>query len=487
MIGSEGTLGFISRITYNTVIEDPFKASALVFFPDIRSACEAVIRLKPQPVSAVELLDRPALRSVENKPGLPAIMRQLGDEAAALLIEVRSATVDGINERISKVHAAMDGVATVEPMVFSTDPATCEMYWKVRKGTFPSVGAMRKTGTTVIIEDVAFPIASLADATLDLQTLLRHHGYHEAIIFGHALEGNLHFVFTQDFGDQAEIDRYARFMDDIVDLVVTKYDGSLKAEHGTGRNMAPFVEMEWGKDAAELMRRIKAMFDPQNRLNPGVILNDNPAAHLENLKPMPAAEDIVDRCIECGFCEPLCPSHRLTLSPRQRIVSVRELSRRAAVGEPAGSIGADYAYMGLDTCAACGLCSTACPVGINVADLTRRLRGRQLGDTARAVNAWTGNNFGTLVNASRLGLTVGHAVSGVLGDKFLGRISGGAWKKNMPYAGKSPAVRSTQGDPVVYFPTCGPPHFWPFDARRSTAWRCHHRVADPRRLCPAPA
>jgi D-lactate dehydrogenase len=461
MIGSEGTLGFISRITYNTVIEDPFKASALVFFPDIRSACEAVIRLKPQPVSAVELLDRPALRSVENKPGLPAIMRQLGDEAAALLIEVRSATVDGINERISKVHAAMDGVATVEPMVFSTDPATCEMYWKVRKGTFPSVGAMRKTGTTVIIEDVAFPIASLADATLDLQTLLRHHGYHEAIIFGHALEGNLHFVFTQDFGDQAEIDRYARFMDDIVDLVVTKYDGSLKAEHGTGRNMAPFVEMEWGKDAAELMRRIKAMFDPQNRLNPGVILNDNPAAHLENLKPMPAAEDIVDRCIECGFCEPLCPSHRLTLSPRQRIVSVRELSRRAAVGEPAGSIGADYAYMGLDTCAACGLCSTACPVGINVADLTRRLRGRQLGDTARAVNAWTGNNFGTLVNASRLGLTVGHAVSGVLGDKFLGRISGGAWKKNMPYAGKSPAVRSTQGDPVVYFPTCGPRIFGP--------------------------
>jgi D-lactate dehydrogenase len=89
MIGSEGTLGFISRITYNTVIEDPFKASALVFFPDIRTACEAVIRLKPQPVSAVELLDRPALRSVENKPGLPAIMRQLGEEAAALLIEVR--------------------------------------------------------------------------------------------------------------------------------------------------------------------------------------------------------------------------------------------------------------------------------------------------------------------------------------------------------------------------------------------------------------
>ncbi len=464
MIGSEGTLGFISRVTYHTVVEDPYKASALVFFPDIRTACEAVIALKPQPVSAVELLDRPALHSVENKPGLPPVIRQLGEEAAALLIEVRAATAEGISDKIAAVHAAMAGIATVEPVVFSTDPATCEMYWKVRKGTFPSVGAMRRTGTTVIIEDVAFPIARLADATLDLQGLLRHHGYHEAIIFGHALEGNLHFVFTQDFGDPAEVERYGRFMDDICHLVVDKYDGSLKAEHGTGRNMAPFVELEWGQEATELMRRIKRLFDPENRLNPGVILNDNPQAHLENLKPMPAAEDLVDRCIECGFCEPLCPSHRLTLSPRQRIVSVRELARRAAAGEPAGSIGEDYAYMGLDTCAGCSLCSTACPVGIDTGDLTRRLRGRKLGDTSRAINAWTGEHFGTLASASRLGLSVGHAVSGVLGDNFLARISGGAWKKNMPHAGKPPVARAGEGDPVVYFPTCGGRIFGPSNA-----------------------
>lgn len=462
MIGSEGTLGFISRITYQTVVEDPYKASALVFFPDIRSACEAVIRLKPQPVAAVELLDRPALHSVENKPGLPAIMRELGEDAAALLIEVRAAAVDALQEKISAVHAAMAGIATVEPMAFSTDPATCEMYWKVRKGTFPSVGAMRRTGTTVLIEDVAFPIASLADATLDLQALLRHHGYHEAIIFGHALEGNLHFVFTQDFGDPAEVERYARLMDGVCDLVVRKYDGSLKAEHGTGRNMAPFVELEWGHEATELMRRIKALFDPENRLNPGVILNDNPQAHLEHLKPMPAAEDIVDRCIECGFCEPLCPSHRLTLSPRQRIVGIRELARRAAAGEHADELSETYAYMGLDTCAGCGLCSTACPVGIDTGDLTRRLRGRRLGDTARAVNAWTGQNFGTLAKVSRLGLAAGHAVSGILGDNFLARISGGAWKKDMPHAAKAlQASRTTQGDPVIYFPTCGGRIFGP--------------------------
>lgn len=464
MIGSEGTLGFMSRITYQTVAEDPCKASALVFFSDIRTACEAVVRLKPQPVAAVELLDRPAIHSVENKPGLPTIMRELGEEAAALLIEVRSPTAEGLEQKIAAVLAAMDGIATVEPIAFSTDPATCDMYWKVRKGTFPAVGAMRRTGTTVLIEDVAFPVESLADATLDLQALLRHHGYHEGIIFGHALEGNLHFVITQDFATPSEIDRYARFMDDLCKLVVDKYDGSLKAEHGTGRNMAPFVEMEWGKDATELMRRIKSLFDPKGLLNPGVIINDDPRAHLENLKPMPAAEDIVDRCIECGFCEPLCPSHRLTLSPRQRITSVRELARRAAAGEHAEELSEAYAYMGLDTCAACGMCSTACPVGIDTGDLTRRLRGRALGDTERSLYQWTSKHFDTFSSLTRAGLKIGHAVSGVLGDNLLNRVTGGAWRKQMPPAAKNPVQRQASGDPVVYFPTCGARLFGPNNA-----------------------
>ena len=455
MIGSEGTLGFIASITYRTVVEDPFKASALVFYPDMETACQTVIRLKQEAVSAVELLDRPALRSVENKAGLPDTIRSLGNDAAALLIEVRAENAETRQRRIDAVLAAMAHIQPLFPPRFSTDPATCDMYWKVRKGTFPSVGAMRRTGTTVIIEDVAFPIESLAAATLDLQALLRKYGYDEAIIFGHALEGNLHFVFTQDFGDPAEIQRYANFIDELCTLVVEKYDGSLKAEHGTGRNMAPFVELEWGEQATDLMHTIKRLFDPKGRLNPGVILTEDAQAHLNHLKPMPAAEDIIDRCIECGFCEPLCPSHRLTLSPRQRIVSWRELSRRTANQEDCSDVEADFAYFGVDTCAGCGLCSTACPVGIDTGELTRRLRGRGLGTTSRHAGQWAAGNFDKVTTLSRAGLTAGHAISSIVGDKLLARLSGGAWRQGMPKAGTTPTIRAAGGDPVVYFPACG--------------------------------
>ena len=265
MIGSEGTLGFISEITYQTVEEHAHKASALILFDQLETACSAVTRLKQTPVAAVELLDRASLRSVQDKPGMPEALRALPADGAALLVETRAATAAALAVKIDAIATELDGFAArCTPLRFTTDPAEAAALWNVRKGMFPAVGAMRPDrhdrdhrGRRVPDRTARRSDARPADACS------QQHGYHEAIIFGHALEGNLHFVFTQDFGNAAEVERYRRFMDEMCAMVVEKYDGSLKAEHGTGRNVAPFVELEWGAQAFAAMRRIKALFDPR--------------------------------------------------------------------------------------------------------------------------------------------------------------------------------------------------------------------------------
>jgi D-lactate dehydrogenase len=470
MIGSEGTLGFLSEITYRTVPEYADKASALILFDHLETACKAVTILKNTPVAAVELADRAALRSVEGKPGLPEGIHTLGANGAALLVETRAADADRLAAQVLEIEAALSGLATFEPVRFSTDPAECARFWNVRKGMFPSVGAMRNVGTTVIIEDVAFPVPRLAEATLELQRLLTTHGYSDAIIFGHALEGNLHFVFTQDFNSAAEVLRYRGFMDAMCRMVVEKYDGSLKAEHGTGRNVAPFVELEWGAEAYNLMRRIKHLFDPRGLLNPGVVINYDPDVHVKNLKPLPQCDPIVDKCIECGFCEPKCPSHGMTLSPRQRIVGWREITRLERAGEHGAEVStlrALYDYHGIDTCAACGLCATACPVGIETGILIKSLRGRRAGPLAGRVATTLANHYGAVTDGVRAGLTMADLLHGMVGPRVMQgsldvmrRFSGGRvpkWSPAMPRAEhfKPTELRAVPGaERIVYFPSC---------------------------------
>ncbi len=471
MIGSEGTLGFIAEITYNTVPDFPHKATALIVFPDIETACNAVAILKSCNVEAVELMDRASLRSVENKEGMPEYFKSLSSKACALLVETRAANPKLLKENILSVTEAVAHLQKVKPFEFTEAPSEFAKLWNIRKGLFPSVGAMRRTGTTVIIEDIAFPVSRLAEATLELQELFGKHGYADAIIFGHALEGNLHFVFSQDFNSQAEVQRYGAFMDDVARMVVTKYDGSLKAEHGTGRNMAPFVELEWGSEAYALMKEIKQLFDPENLLNPDVILNADRKAHVTNLKPLPAADPIVDKCIECGFCEVQCPSKNITLTPRQRIVTYREMSRLASTGENPkylSSLQELFAYFGEETCATDGLCATSCPVNIDTGKLVKQLRIQIHSPLANAVATLLARNMKLATAAIRAALTVVDRIHSLLGTQAMTTISTAVrrlfanripqWNPAMPRgADRLPHLRSNttlNAQEVVYLPSC---------------------------------
>ena len=470
MIGSEGSLGFISEITYDTVVEHPDKASALMIFPDIASACSAAAILKEGPVDAAEIMDRAALRSVQNKPGMPDYIKTFSSQTTALLVETRAHAPEQLKYNIEAVKQSLAHLSTERPITFTDKVSEYTQLWNIRKGLFPAVGAVREIGTSVIIEDVAFPIDRLADATLELQVLMAAFHYHEAIIFGHAREGNLHFVFTQDFATQKEVDRYRRFMDDVCRMVVEKYDGSLKAEHGTGRNMAPYVEMEWGADAYKLMQKVKLIFDPKNLLNPGVIINANPEVHVENLKPLPPTNSIVDRCTECGFCEAFCPSRDLTLTPRQRIAAQREISRLKTTGENPRRLAEfvkNYDYLGEQTCAADGMCSVGCPIDINTGEHTKELRHHKQGVVARRTADLLAKHFGPVAAAARLGLKVVDGARSLFSPRYLERIaarlrkiSNGRvpnWTPYMPAAaGRVPPPNPCKDglEEVVYFPSC---------------------------------
>jgi len=463
LVGSEGTLGFISAVTYDTVPDHPHKASALLVFPSVESCCRAVPILKRQPVSAVELLDRRSLRSVQDMAGMPVWVKGLSANACALLIESRAASQTLLHEQVHQVMASIAEFPLEQQVDFSEDPVVYNQLWKIRKDTFPAVGAVRQTGTTVIIEDVTFPVEQLAEGVNRLIQLFDQHRYDEAIIFGHALEGNLHFVFTQGFNSAEEVARYQAFMDDVAQLVAVEFGGSLKAEHSTGRNMAPFVALEWGQDAYQLMWQLKRLLDPNGILNPDVVLSEDPAIHLKHLKPLPAADAIVDKCIECGFCEPVCPSKGLTLSPRQRIVMWRDIQARERDGQDTRALRDTFQYQGMDTCAATGLCAQRCPVGINTGELVKKLRA-QTAEHGKAAD-WLAEHFKT--GGARLSLTAANTARKLLGAPRLNRLSAvlsktskgrmPRWTPAMPQPVRPVRVGEASNDPrprVVYLAAC---------------------------------
>lgn len=487
MIGSEGTLGFVSRMTYNTVPDYHNKASTFVLFPDIRSACNAAAVLRRETeVDAVEMFDWASL--VQSKrigkfvEAVPRMM-DMPEGSSALLIECRGQDREAMEASIKSVSDAIDNSGLpAEKYEFTEDPAIYNVYWDARKGLIPMVGGERETGTSFLIEDVACEVDKLGDMTVDLIEMFQRHGYHDACILGHALEGNLHLVFAQGFHNEAEVERFSAMMQELCEIVAEKHGGSLKAEHGTGRNVAPFVEMEWGRKATDIMWELKELFDPDYVLNPGVILNNDPDIHRKSLKLSPPSSEIVDRCIECGFCESNCPSRDVTLTPRQRITVFREINRLRALEAPTGEESeklADfehmYVYNAEQTCAADGMCQEKCPVGINTGSLMKSLRREKFDQPSagRGAASFVANHFNTVVNGLVPPLLntvdVAHRVLGTNVMNYVGGAVFGVsnhwlplWNKYLPTGASKLQERPTavaDADPgtrkkVVYLPTC---------------------------------
>jgi D-lactate dehydrogenase len=374
IVGSEGTLAFMAEAVIDTIPAPAATTVAWIVLPSIGEAAALVPGLVGLGAEAVELMLAPALAAAAQAfPGTPQYWRSLDPAAAALLVEFGADSPAGLDAAEAKAAALAAGANLVHPVEFTRDEDRIALSWRVREGLLGIVGQQRPPGTALVIEDVCFPPDRLAEAAQDLQDLLAKHHYLPNAA-GHAAHGNLHFTLTPRLGDPHDRDRYAAFMADLVTLVIDKYDGSLKAEHGTGLNMAPFVGREWGEAATGMMWRIKRLADPRGVLAPNVILTRDDGINLKAFKSAPAIEDVATHCIECGFCEAVCPSRNITATPRQRIVLRREMARQPEGSPLLARLQDDYEYDGIQTCAVDGSCAIPCPVQINTGALEKSFR-----------------------------------------------------------------------------------------------------------------
>jgi D-lactate dehydrogenase len=461
LIGSEGTLAFIGEAVMDTVPLGRHTTLSLTFFEDIDTAVDAVPQLVAAGASATELMVAPTLIAAAwNMAGTPEGWKELPPTAAALLVEFRAEDAAELDAREREAIELMSARSPLEPPRFSREHGEVEMLWRVREGMQGLLAAIRGPGISMIIEDVCVPPARVAEAAKDLQELLGRHGFLQGVA-GHASAGNLHFLLTLNFGEQGDLDRYEAFMGELVDLIVERYDGSLKAEHGTGVNMAHYVEREWGPKATAMMWKVKRLADPDGVLGPGVVLSADEGAHLRNLKSTPRIEPEANQCIECGFCEPVCPSRDLTTTPRQRIVLRREMARQPEGSPVLEALLAEYGYDGIETCAADGLCSVQCPVGIDTGKLVKGLRARRHGAGADRAALAAARRWASVERGVRVALRAGRA----LGDGPTAALSGiarsaasqeliPAWSDSMPGAAPPPPWTAREGAAAVYFPAC---------------------------------
>ncbi len=441
VIGSEGTLAFVAEAVFETVRFGPHASVALALFENIDAAAEVVTPLVRSGASATELMFAPTLlAAAHNMPGTPERWKSLAPESAALLVEYRADDADSLDDPERHGLEILQGAEPIDPPRFSRDHAEIEMLWHVREGIQGLVAAYRPRGVSLIIEDVCVPPARIAEACRDLQALLAKHGFLPGLA-GHASAGNLHFLLTPNFGERGDLERYDAFVHELADLILDKYDGSLKAEHGTGMNMSPFVEREWGAKATDMMWRVKRLADPDGILAPGIVLSRDDRAHLRNLKSTPEIEEVATKCVECGFCEPVCPSRNVTTTPRQRIVVRREMARQAPDSPVLDALLEQYEYDAIETCAADGSCAMACPVAIDTGKLVKELRRRRHGDRAERAALGVAEHYGIAERFAHAGLRAG---AGAL--RLRSRALPGA-AAELPFT-----VR--EGAAAVYLPSC---------------------------------
>ncbi|HET6760103.1 MAG TPA: FAD-binding and (Fe-S)-binding domain-containing protein [Propionibacteriaceae bacterium] len=387
MAGTEGTLAVITSATVRLVADPPFKIMIALGYPTMADAADAAPVIIDHQPTACEGLDRrivDVVRRTRGDAAVPPLPRGEG----WVFVELVGEDLAELRVRADALLAAADAW---DGFVVA-DPAEAMSLWKIREDGAGLAGISLTRPAYPGWEDAAVPARHLGSYLRDFDRLLNAHGF-DGLPYGHFGDGCIHvridFPLTEQGGAQA----YRTFVEEAAHLVAG-YGGSLSGEHGDGRARSRLLPMMYSEAAIELFGQVKAAFDPDNALNPGVLVDPRPVdADIRATALVGRFDEFtkaVHRCSGVGKCLAdtttglgvMCPSYQATReekdSTRGRARVLQEMINGEVVRQGWRS---PEVHQALDLCLSCKGCARDCPTGIDMAAyksqvLDRRYRGR---------------------------------------------------------------------------------------------------------------
>jgi len=395
MAGSEGTLAIFTKITLRAVPVPKSKALLQLEFDSLEKMAEAVPIIVGSGASACELMDKTlidlALDALpEYRDILPA------GAAAVLLVEHTGHTSEQVKKGIENTDFLVGTLASGRTVVL--DPGKQARLWKSRKDAGPLLYRKRsKKHPAEFMEDISVDYNKLGDYIAGLQVISKRHDIRMSF-FGHAGDSELHLRPFLDLSEPAEVEKMVAIAKDVFSLALS-LGGSISGEHANGLARAAFIRQQYGDEYYELLCKIKKIFDPENLLNPGKIINDDPDVMVKNLRrrykvlaertksdllfEKDELELEIEQCYGCGLC--LSRESDLRMCPVFRAMGEELASSRAkanilqfwSTGQMDDKEFESKEFRKfLDLCVNCQACRLQCPSGVDISKLMATARAR---------------------------------------------------------------------------------------------------------------
>lgn len=456
LVGSEGTLALVRRATVRLVADAPFRGLVVLGYPSMADAADATPALLRHSPTAVEGLDSRIVQRLRDVPA--AVVPDLPRGEGWLMVELTADSVAELEATAARVVADAGALG----VLVVTSAAEAAALWRIREDG-AGLAARTSDGRPAHAgwEDAAVPVEQLGGYLRRFEALLVEHGL-QGVPYGHFGDGCVHvrIDFPLGAGPDSGRTRYRAFVEDAAALVAT-YGGSISGEHGDGRARSELLRHMYSPEVLALFGRVKALLDPDDVLNPGVLVR--PAPVDEDIR-MAAARPLrtnlalayrhdggdfsaaVHRCTGVGKCRAdlqasggvMCPSWPTTRDEKDTTRGrARVLQEMLAPGGPVRNWRSPEVHDALDLCLSCKGCSRDCPTGVDMATYKAEVLHQSYRRRLRPRPHYT---LGRLPRWADLAARAPRLVNGVLGSRLGGRLA--KWGAGMDQRREVPAFAS---------------------------------------------